>query len=73
MSLHMRAEMDALIYKYQVNAMLVGHQHSYGLARCGWAGSRTVTYPQSARARCSTALAPTMAQVRPLVCCSCMC
>eukprot|EP00042_Codosiga_hollandica_P031311 m.189441 g.189441 ORF g.189441 m.189441 type:complete len:738 (-) comp53605_c0_seq1:112-2325(-) len=28
-SVHLRAQMDDLLYKYQVNAMLVGHQHSY--------------------------------------------
>jgi hypothetical protein len=69
----MRAEMDALIYQYQVNAMLVGHQHSYGLTCCGMAGTGEVTYPQSARARCTTVLAPTMAQVGPLFCHTPMC
>ena len=28
-SVHMREEMEELIYQYQVNLMLVGHQHSY--------------------------------------------
>ena len=28
-SLNMRSELEDLIYKYQVNLMLVGHQHNY--------------------------------------------
>ena len=28
-SLHLRKALDAVLYKYQVNLMLVGHQHSY--------------------------------------------
>ena len=30
-SLHMREALEPLIYQYQVNLMLVGHQHSYGV------------------------------------------
>lgn len=30
-SVHMRAAFEDLLYENQVNLMLVGHQHSYGL------------------------------------------
>ena len=41
-SLHMREALEPLIYQYQVNLMLVGHQHSYGVW-CGVMSFASVT------------------------------
>jgi hypothetical protein len=41
-SLHMRQALEDLIYQSQVNLMLVGHQHSYGMCLwCGVGGAET--------------------------------